>query len=611
MEKSRKIQLSGKKGGYALVSSKDYDYLSQFTWWLSRDNYVIGKIEGKHARMHRIVTGAPVGKVVDHINRIRHDNRGQNLRIVTHEENGQNRSMNKSSSKLHTKYMGVYYSTQKQKYTVLFRFAKKPIYLGLFKKEKDAVEQYDMYIVHHNLLGRKDLNFPDKLEKYKKKEYISKTKQKTSIYKGVCFNFGKFLAVLKWNGKNNTILRSKSEIKCAKAYDKFIVDHIIPGKTLNFPEEHPTYDKRIIKTFYYRVDLIHCIIYPGGGIYSDDKNKHKENEGSEDEDNEEIFGNEYEDENHEEEIPEDENGEKILEEEDDNSKLVMRPKYATEEQLMSYLKNEDCILIDWESYDKIKYYRWRIDQVGYPRTMIDGKNTALARFIMDATDQLLPVDHKNGNKLDARKVNLQITTCAKNAQNKLKTKNTNVSSQYIGVSKTEHDAYRAAVYMDSKPVYRKTFNKEIYAARGRDLYILEFLSDQNFPFNFKWTEEDKKIWREKLKKVGGIDGFVKKKKKYIGVFPSKAGEWFVRIYEGKKTIYRKIFAAKKYAARARDLFILSNPPKLKVDMNFDWYVDDIEIWKKKFKKNDIKLGFKVSYNEKIIKNKPLQKLIKK
>ena len=65
---------------------------------------------------------------IDHINRIRDDNRIENLRLVTHQENHFNR----------TKTRGYYWNKKKQKWRAEIQVNGKKIYLGYFDYATDA-----------------------------------------------------------------------------------------------------------------------------------------------------------------------------------------------------------------------------------------------------------------------------------------------------------------------------------------------------------------------------------------------------------------------------------------------------------------------------------------
>ena len=97
---------SGRKGTYKNVEyhikpngevwgiRKNRCYLIE--GWINKKGYRSYTINGKSIDGHRLVAEKylpnPEGKEqVDHINRIRHDNRVQNLRWVTRKENGENK----------------------------------------------------------------------------------------------------------------------------------------------------------------------------------------------------------------------------------------------------------------------------------------------------------------------------------------------------------------------------------------------------------------------------------------------------------------------------------------------------------------------------------------
>ena len=67
--------------------------------------------------MHRLVMKVKKGTDIDHINRIRSDNRKINLRKVTRSQNGANRKVN--SNKKSTKHKGVFWCKRKLKWRVM------------------------------------------------------------------------------------------------------------------------------------------------------------------------------------------------------------------------------------------------------------------------------------------------------------------------------------------------------------------------------------------------------------------------------------------------------------------------------------------------------------
>ena len=104
-QSSRELPLASGKG-VAIVDDEDFEWLRQFRWyWV--DNGPGGRYGGRYGghavgrlgrlpnnppeAMHRVITNAPRGFDVDHINGDTLDNRRENLRVVTHAENMQNR----------------------------------------------------------------------------------------------------------------------------------------------------------------------------------------------------------------------------------------------------------------------------------------------------------------------------------------------------------------------------------------------------------------------------------------------------------------------------------------------------------------------------------------
>jgi hypothetical protein len=93
----KKIKLYRRDGtirAETLVDDEDYDRFGHLRWRMHHQGYVYRnyKIKGKWYSnlLHRLITGAPKGLVVDHINKDTLDNRKENLRVVTQLTNGQN-----------------------------------------------------------------------------------------------------------------------------------------------------------------------------------------------------------------------------------------------------------------------------------------------------------------------------------------------------------------------------------------------------------------------------------------------------------------------------------------------------------------------------------------
>jgi len=91
------------------VDEEDAELVSRYRWYVgdrSWTKYVYCSIGGRTVYLHRLITGAPKGAYVDHINHDGLDNRRTNLRICSNRQNMRNRSgVPKSST---TGYIGVH-----------------------------------------------------------------------------------------------------------------------------------------------------------------------------------------------------------------------------------------------------------------------------------------------------------------------------------------------------------------------------------------------------------------------------------------------------------------------------------------------------------------------
>lgn len=87
-------------GYVALIDAADVPRVGEFRWRVIHVNgtvyvYTTRSEQGRSVGyyLHRIITDAPVGLTVDHIDHNPLNNRQSNLRVVTHQENCQNRRM--------------------------------------------------------------------------------------------------------------------------------------------------------------------------------------------------------------------------------------------------------------------------------------------------------------------------------------------------------------------------------------------------------------------------------------------------------------------------------------------------------------------------------------
>lgn len=105
--------------------------------------YVYIEISGKSYSAHRLawfyVHEAWPEESIDHINRIRHDNRIDNLRVAS---NGQNRANSRTSNKHGVKGVSFKPWLKENPWMAQVTFKKRTIYLGCFPTKEKAHEAY-------------------------------------------------------------------------------------------------------------------------------------------------------------------------------------------------------------------------------------------------------------------------------------------------------------------------------------------------------------------------------------------------------------------------------------------------------------------------------------
>ena len=132
---SKKIFLSN---GVTTVSEEDHIFLAGYSWSQHKKGRVLGRINGKHQWMHRVIAkrmGLNLSEQIDHIDRNPLNNCRENLRSAT---NGQNRANSKSDNKCG--YKGVH--KKKNRWYAQINVNGKNIYLGYFDTPEEAHSAY-------------------------------------------------------------------------------------------------------------------------------------------------------------------------------------------------------------------------------------------------------------------------------------------------------------------------------------------------------------------------------------------------------------------------------------------------------------------------------------
>lgn len=112
----------------------------------------------------------------------------------------------------------------------------------------------------------------------------------------------------------------------------------------------------------------------------------------------------------------------------------------------------------WDTYVCISHKKYQPVPISLHRFVLQFHNIQIPTNMM--------VDHINTNRLDNRFSNLRLTTKQQNSQNRQSRDGS--SSQYIGVTKTIYNTWRASIACDGKTIWCGTYKTEMDAAKARD-----------------------------------------------------------------------------------------------------------------------------------------------
>ena len=108
---------------------------------IGKKKYILSRVLYKAYNNDWDITDISKNNLIDHINNNSLDNRNENLRILTQQQN-----------QFNSKAKGYYWSKIANKWQAQIRFNGKPIYLGLFTEEEDARNAYlEGKSLYHNI----------------------------------------------------------------------------------------------------------------------------------------------------------------------------------------------------------------------------------------------------------------------------------------------------------------------------------------------------------------------------------------------------------------------------------------------------------------------------
>jgi len=153
------LPLLGKRGEglHSKVDGDVYFWAKNFCWFVTANGYVATRTGARTITLHRILMDSPVGMDVDHVNGDKIDNRRENLRTVTRQQNVRNNGPRRNGQ---SRFKGVTFHKKSRKWAArIVLGGGANLHLGLFVSEEAAARAYDASASTH--FGEHAwLNFP-------------------------------------------------------------------------------------------------------------------------------------------------------------------------------------------------------------------------------------------------------------------------------------------------------------------------------------------------------------------------------------------------------------------------------------------------------------------
>ncbi len=132
------VEVTSTNGIKFFIDKEMEDLVRQYKWHVCKHKRgYLTVISSRGIYLHRLLTDAPSGTEVDHIDLDRLNNRLQNLRIVTHQQNQMNQPLQSNNT---SGVSGVRYYAPRKKYAARIKISQHEIHLGYYETLVEATQ---------------------------------------------------------------------------------------------------------------------------------------------------------------------------------------------------------------------------------------------------------------------------------------------------------------------------------------------------------------------------------------------------------------------------------------------------------------------------------------
>lgn len=122
---------------FCLIDEEDISKLKEKYWSQDCNGYWSNRNKNNFTYIQDIIMNPGTDEVVDHVLRVRHDNRKKYLRICTSQQNSFNKGLYTTNS---SGFMGVTWDKNREKWVAQLHFNGRHYNLGRFNNQEDAIK---------------------------------------------------------------------------------------------------------------------------------------------------------------------------------------------------------------------------------------------------------------------------------------------------------------------------------------------------------------------------------------------------------------------------------------------------------------------------------------